>query len=441
MSRKEFIQKSRMLRKFFGEDAVEEAKRSGFVERKSKMGGSEFAQTVVLGWMDNSDASLNDLVQCSAELGVEISEPGLHQRLDESAVAFLKGLLACGLQNLRAETRLPEEVLKHFSQVNLLDSTYIALPDALHTHFAGKGGRGGVVAAVKVQLSLDYLTGNLNAIELEAGREPDQNCRLHLAHAKPNSLHVFDLGYYKQGVFEQLDKAQAYFVSRLQTQTALYWGADDEQPLDLVAFLKGRGSKLGETRVYLGATTRLPVRLIYARLPKAVVAERRRQAQLKASEQGKTCSKHHLALLAWGLFITNTPIDWLTPEQVLVVYRIRWQIEIIFKVWKSQAKIERIGDFRIERILCQLYARLIGVMLFHWSIAPWRVDNTSELSLPRAFRIMQRYALRLVEAISTDGHKLSHVLEKMTEDFLRFARKNSRRKSPSTYSLLVHSGA
>ena len=441
MSKQEFSRKSKLLQEFLGEIADEEAKASGFVERESKMSGQSFAQTVILGWMENPEGSLNDLVRCSAELGVDISESGLHQRIDGRAVEFLKRLLVRGMQTLREDTRLPEGVFKHFCSVNLLDSSQIVLPDTLQSRFAGKGGRGGAVAALKLQLSFDYLSGSLNTIQLEAGREPDQNCRLQLVYAKPNSLHVFDLGYFKQEVFEQLAEAQAYFVSRLQLQTALYRASNDEQPFDLLAFLNTQSGEINETQVYLGRKTRLAVRLIFQKLPAAVVEERRRKARLRAHQQGKACSQRHLALLEWALFITNVLADWLTAEQVLLVYRIRWQVELIFKVWKSQAKIEHVGAYRLERVLCQLYARLIALVLFHWAVASCRVGHNSELSLTKSFRIMQRYAFRLVETIATGWYELTLLLRKMTEDFLRFALKNSRRKSPSTYNLLLLSGA
>jgi len=441
MFNREFSRKSELLQAFLGAEADEEAKAAGFVERDSKMSGKDFARTVMLGWMDNPEGSLNDLVQCSAELGVTISESGLHQRINESGVAFLKRLLVRGMQTLREDTRLPNGVFRNFSSVNLLDSSQIVLPDVLQTRFAGKGGRGGAVAAVKLQLSFEYLSGSLNTVQLEAGREPDQNCRLHLAYAEPNSLHLFDLGYFKQEVFEQLADAQAYFVSRLQLQTGLYMARSDEQPLDLLAFLNTQSGELSETQVYLGNKTRLSVRLVFQKLPAAVVEERRRKAKLAAHKRGKTCSQRHLALIEWMLFITNAPSAWLTAEQALVVYRLRWQVELIFKLWKSQAKIEHVGAYRPERMLCQLYARLIALVVFHWAVAPYRVQHNFELSLTKSFRIMQRYAFRLVEVISAGWHTLTHLLRKMADDFLRFASKNARTKSPSTYDLLLLSGA
>jgi hypothetical protein len=436
MSKHEFRRKSELLQKVLGDEAERCSRESQFVRRQSKVTGTGFATTVILGWLDNPKATLNELIQGSHQLGIAISESGLHQRFNDRAVVFLKSLLERSVKVLQERQRLPREVLQHFSQVNVLDSSIVTLPEALQALFAGTGRRGGAAAA-KLQLSFDYLTGALNALEVVAGRTPDQRCTLHCTQGQPNSLHLFDLGYFDQRVFHDLAHAQAYFISRLQTQTALYAGADDHLPLDLLTVLQAQPVRQGELDVYMGRYARVKVRLIFERLPAGVVAERRRKAKAKARQRGRSCSKRHLALLAWSLFITNVPEAWLSPAQVVIVYRVRWQVELIFKLWKSQAKLKDVGTWKPARVLCQFYARLLGVVLFHWTVAPWRFAGLTELSLPKAFRVLQRYALRLLDAIAAGWHLVPALLEVLIEDFLRFAPKNTRKKSPSTYQRLI----
>jgi hypothetical protein len=383
---------------------------------------------------------LNDLVQSSDELGITITESGLHQRLNDQAVRFMKLLLERSIQRFQDRQRLPGEVLRHFSQVNVLDSSIVTLPETLREQFRGVGWRGGVAAA-KLQLSFDYLSGALNALEVTSARTPDQTCQLHRQQACPQSLQLFDLGYFDQQVLADLDHQQAYFISRLQTQTALYPTAEASEALDLRALLPAQLEPCGERQVYLGRLTRLPVRLVFERLPPTVVAARRRTAKLKARKHGQTCSERLLALLEWSLFITNVPADFLTPDQVLIVYRVRWQAELVFKLWKSQAKLKHVPPCKPARVLCQFYARLLAVVLFHWLVAPWRFAHSLELSLPKAFRILQRYASRLLQAMATHWVLMPACLQHLADAFLRFAPKNIRKKAPSTYQLLLSSGA
>lgn len=440
MSTVKFSQKSKMLQEFLSKEAEQCSRESGFVLRQSKMTGACFATTLIMSWLANPEATLNDLIQSSSELGITITESGLHQRLNDRAVAFMKALLERSINWFQDRQRLPAGVLQQFSQVNVLDSSLVTLPEELHEQFAGMGWCGGSAAA-KLQLSFDYLTGALNALEITAARRPDQKCQLHRQHACAQSLHLFDLGYFDQQVFADLDHQQAYFISRLQTQTALYEAADDTQALDLLTLLQAQGDSQGEVRVYLGRRTRVPVRLIFARLPEPVVAERRRKARQKARKHGQTCSKRLLVLLAWSLFITNVPDEWLTTEQIVAVYRVRWQVELVFKLWKSQAKLKHVGQWKPARVLCQFYARLLSIVLFHWAVAPWRFAAPIELSLPKAFRILQRHANGLLDAMAEGWSRMPDLLQRLTEVFLRFAPKNVRKKAPSTYQQLLSLGA
>ena len=52
---------------------------SGFVQRESKLGGAELAQTLVFGWLANPRASLEELAQVALALEVSISAQGLEQ--------------------------------------------------------------------------------------------------------------------------------------------------------------------------------------------------------------------------------------------------------------------------------------------------------------------------------------------------------------------------
>jgi len=45
------------------------------------------------------------------------------------------------------------------------------------------------------------------------------------------------------------------------------------------------------------------------------------------------------------------------------VYKIRWQIELVFKIWKSQMNIHYLKGTKPERIWCLLYSRMIAATL------------------------------------------------------------------------------
>lgn len=434
----QFIAKAEQLQEFLEYIACELGRISGFVQRQSKMTAACFVKTLILGWLHHPQASLQELAQVSAELGVPISAVGLHSRLNAAAVRLLEQLVKRSLVQLRERLAFPVGILEQFTQVNIVDSSVFQLPACLQDYFQGTKVQGGA-ATLKVQLSFDYLSGQCNAIELQAGRTPDQQCTFPSQWAHPGTLTLLDLGYFDQTVLQDIDAAEAFFVSRLHPQVGLYAQPDAAQALDLRAVLLAQAQTRGELTLYLGAQTRLKIRLVFAALPADKVEERHRQAKAAARRRGKTCSQRQLDLLAWGLWITNVPLDRLSGEQVTLLYRVRWQVELVFKLWKSQAKMDQIGARRVERVLCQFYARLLGVIIFQWLVSPYRFSGQSELSIPAAFRILQRYAIRLLAAIRNGWDEVAQMLYRIVQDFQRFATKNKRRKSFSTYQLLAQS--
>ncbi len=417
---------------------MELGRETKFVQRESKMTASKFAQTLVLGFLDNPQATLSDLVQVSEELDVDITPQGLQNRINREAVGFLHRLLERSLSLMRDVERLPGAVLDQFTAVNISDSSIITLPAAMQDEFAGFASQGSE-AAIKFQLNFDYLSGNLNALEAEAGRKADQSCSLPEELAQAGSLNLFDLGYFDQDSLDQIGRQGAFFVVRYKFGTHLYARPDDKQPIDLLDTLRTHSRH--EAIYYLGSRKRVNVRLICQRLSDAVVAERRRKARAAARKKGRTSPKAYLELLAWSIYITNTTPEQLSFDQIVTIYRVRWQIELIFKVWKSQAKLAHTGAYRAERVLCGLYARLLGLVIFHWMIAPYRVRANFELSMPKAFRILQRHALRLLDNIGKGWKDMNLVLERIATAFLRHASKDKRVKNPSTYCLLVNGRA
>src|SRR5262249_52363908 len=143
------------------------------------------------------------------------------------------------------------------------------------------------------------------------------------------ALVLFDLGYFKLHAFAQIAAAQAYFLSRLNHQTILLEArAGRLYRLNVAQMLGTESYPLLEKALYLGAREHVAARLIAARVPEAVVNERRRRARASAKKRGYTPSQAHLTLLAWNLFITNVPSAVWPPATVCRAYALRWQVEI-----------------------------------------------------------------------------------------------------------------
>ena len=79
-------------------------------------------------------------------------------------------------------------------------------------------------------------------------------------------------------------------------------------------------------------------------------------------------SKRRLAVADWTILVTNMPSNLLTADEALTVMRIRWQIELIFKLWKSVNSLDKSRSKKKWRILTEVYGKLLVVLLQHWLI-------------------------------------------------------------------------
>lgn len=115
--------------------------------------------------------------------------------------------------------------------------------------------------------------------------------------------------------------------------------------------------------------------------------------------------------------------------------RLRWQVELLIKLWKQYGKVDEWRSDKPMRIVCEIYAKLIGLLIQHWLVlvGSWQDPHRSLVKAAKAVRshaIMLAYAL--AEALS-----LSFVLTQIQQATQRGARLNSRKKRPNTSQLLL----
>jgi hypothetical protein len=428
-----------MIQDFFGSAVEVVASRTRFVCRFRKLGGRVFLQALVFGFIEKPHASLSDLAQVCLDLSVEITPQGLDHRIDEQAVVFLKEMFSRAIEQFKNKVPLPLPILQQFSAINILDSSVIALPPSMVETYPGCGGNG-PEASLKVQLVFEFLLGNLNQIALRAGREPDQAYRDYLQVVKPNSLTIADLGYFLLDAFKTIMNRSAYFLSRFSTKTGVLTSGG--QSLDLLALLRTETRDTFEMEVLLGKQTqhRLPCRLICLRVPQEVADQRRQKAKKNAQRKGRTVSQKHLAWLNWTIFVTNVPVCMLSIEQVALLYRVRWQIELVFKLWKSYCGLNHVAGLRQARVLVELYAKMIGIVLTHFLVAPIRMLHgmyaDREISPVKVRDIFQRFVRDLCRSL-TPSADLVQVLADMFEHVERFGFKQKRKKHPNVCHALA----
>lgn len=150
--------------------------------------------------------------------------------------------------------------------------------------------------------------------------------------------------------------------------------------------------------MFLGAQERVATRLIAVRMPEAVVNERQRKARRNAKKRGQTPSQAHLTLLTWTLFITNVPDTVWPPQTIGKVSSLRWQVELVFKAWKSPLHLATLPTTTVTSTLCYLSGRMLLILLTFALYPPLRatvwLTKRRALSLLKLIRHVQALADR-----------------------------------------------
>jgi Transposase DDE domain len=119
---------------------------------------------------------------------------------------------------------------------------------------------------------------------------------------------------------------------------------------------------LVDTLMYIGKQM-FQCRLVAYQVPPEIESKRRKEYLKECRKRKRVPNKEYLKRLAYTIFITNVPITMWRPEVLGTIYRLRWQIELIFKCWKSDLKFDCFVGSSLYRIQCLLYAKLTVVLM------------------------------------------------------------------------------
>jgi hypothetical protein len=421
------------MREILTTTADDAARTTRFVQRTSPLSGATFSQTLVFGFLGNPQATLEALPQTAAAFGVNISPQALDQRFTASAAACLHQVLLTAIARVITAEPVAIPLLQRFTAVYVQDSSTIVLPDVFAAQWPGCGGStaSGTSAALQLQARLEMCTGRLD-VQLQEGRASDRAAVLP-GPLPAGALRLADLGYWSLEAFAALAQHEVFWLSRLQMQTAVYDATGVRQ--DLLTLLERQPTDTVELAVALGERQRLAARLLAVRVPQDVADTRRRRLRQAARDKGRQVSATRLARAAWTLFVTNGPAERLTWREALVLGRMRWQIELLFKLWKSYGHVDESRSTKPWRILCEVYAKLLAMLVQHWIflVSFWAYPDRS---LTKAAQTVQQHALHLAITFAS-VHRLGRALRIVTHCLTVGCRMNRRKKHPNTYQLLL----
>jgi hypothetical protein len=414
------------------------ARATGFIRRQRKLSAAVFVKALVFGFLAKPDASLDELTRVAALLGITITPQALDERFTPQAAELLRVVLQASIQAMLTADPVSLAILNRFTEVDLLDSSIISLPEALRSQGAGCGSVNPAAgnAAFKLSVAWDLKTGRLRGPVIDAGRVNDKKTALAREVLPRGALRIADLGYFRLATLRQMDRDGVYFLSRFQAGTVLYDAQGQRCPL-LSLWLQERGARVDQ-EIRLGQRERLPCRLLAARVPEAVAQQRIARLREEAAKDGRNLSPECVALASWTVFVTNVPQARLNVEEALALGRARWQIELLFKLWKSEGQIDEWTSAKPDTILCQIYAKLIAMVVQHWVVLVSSWEHVDR-SLVKISQTIRRYAWQLAAAV---GHRatVKRIVQELRTIFQKGCRMNKRKKHPNTFQRLLNLG-
>lgn len=358
-----------MQASFDGEHLEQLARSLGFVRRSDgKLTAEKFLMALLYCASIDECSSLENMCAVLRELcSIEIRKQSLDERFSKGCLNFIKSVLQEVLSaNLFANPLYKGSFWAAFTKVSLKDSTKFKVPDTMSDEFKGNGGSS---SGLCIQFEYDLKTGEILDMSVTSGGGNDRtDAKLTSDRPSAGELVLRDLGYYSLDVFLTFIENGAYFLSKLYPKTVVYIkdSQGKEQRVDFEALYQKmlqKGTEMLELDVTLGEQHKIPVRLILSLADEEDYEKRVRERKKENSKRGQTLSKETLIRFRFNAYITNASREQLPVREIFSAYRLRWQIELTFKIWKSTYKLHVGRKMKKERFLVMIYTKLILIVI------------------------------------------------------------------------------
>lgn len=296
------------------------------------------------------DLSLRSVSTWMATHGLgDVSDVAVLGRLRRGA-RFLEAIVAQMLT--RQLWQAPTATLPY--RVRLVDATTVSAPGAEGTEW-------------RLHVSYDAARGVVDGVTLT-----DVHGGEHLERATPQAgeILVGDRGYAHAARIRTARARGAHVVIRLG-HSAVPLTDRTGAPVDPLAFARrkrpraGRPPRVEATDVYLRDDSERtdPLRLIVVRKTAEATHRERERIRREAGRKGKAVTDRSLAAAAFAFLLTSLPADEVDAVTIAELYRVRWQIELNFKRWKSLLALDALRAHDPDLARAYLYAKLIAALL------------------------------------------------------------------------------
>jgi hypothetical protein len=448
------------LKQLYLTDIIDEiAFKTKFLKRKTKITPELFLSLCVFG---GEDLCISSLVQLKSRIenmkDIRISPQALDQRFNKTAVDFLRTVF---YEMLKIQNKVlidKESLLKnHFKAIKVVDSTSVVLPESFKNTYKGCGGSGSAsAAAIKIQLQLDVLTGGFINFDISRGASNDADYLPTLEKSiEANELYLKDLGYLNLDHFRKIEELKAYYISKMKSTISIF--RENENPemtakgmikestryikIDIQEIVEplAEGETIELLDIYIGKN-KLKTNMILTKLPQESKKNREKKFYNEIRKGKKKATDKNMFWNSINVYITNIPTSILEKEQIHDIYSLRWQVELMFKIWKSLFKINKVKKVKLERLQCFLYGRLISLLLTSSIVCTGKkiiLEKTKkEISPIKSFSIVKESFNKIREIIFKGEIVLIRFLSKIIASIMKYAIKSKKKGRKTTLEII-----
>lgn len=391
-----------IVKQFFKKSRIEQiARLSEFVQRKSKLKAFDFMLSLMFARFDSENNSLLEMSnQMEQHFDYSIKKQSIDERFNERTVEFFKQLIEEALSK-KIALDIPKKYMEKFETIRIQDSTSFQLPALLKEYYGGCGGNT-TGAMTRIQFEYDLKRHSPCVLDVCSGVKQDvTHAKENIGNINENDLIIRDLGYSCIDVFKKIHDKDAFYISKLRTSQLVYI-KNKEGKFIAVSFkdvynkLVTNNLNFLEKDVYLTKNEAYKIRLVVEQIPEDIYNQRIRKASIEAKKDKRQLTEEYKLRARMNIYITNTDSNMIEAKVVRQVYCIRWQIELMFKAWKTNLGIDNVKKMKKERFECQLYAKLLFIII---TLKIYHVLNMDMIRNEKAILSYQKFMKNITNSL------------------------------------------
>ena len=374
------------LKSLIGEDEMEDVARStGFLRRKRVLVPHALVLALLtsLG-MGRTDWIADILRAYNALTGTSLRYKPFHNQLKKRQFpVWMRQVLETALLKLTLDVLepLPQSKLEMFEDIVMHDGTSFAVKTSLKGVFPGRFKKVSP-AAVELHVTMSGFCNSPESITLAPDKEAERHFRPDPASLK-GRLALEDRAFQDKRYFIAIDRAGGFFIIRgTKNITPLILEAHDENNIRLRAL---EGKRVSPRRL---PRQSLDLKIGWGKNDKEYIGR-----LLVIYRPGRRNKKVYTYLH------TNLARETFSAKEVGTLYRLRWQIELLFLEWKSHANLHKFDTGKKAIAEGLIWASILASMFQRYIAHAAEMVTGMELSTQRVAKSTQHFLPAIIAAL------------------------------------------